>query len=207
MKRELILVTWLGILGPAQPVGADIYNLGPGLWAAAVPSDEFDFFAAPRFEGRQHQQNWCWAACVQMTLNYHGLRVTQEEVVQRVFGRQVDAPGSPEMILTALSGWAPDQRGRFSAIHASPYVMRGSDIVRDLAHRWPLIVGLSERRGGHAYVLTAVEYSVDPRNNEPIFHGVVLRDPWPGRRSRVKLDWATFERKLTFMARVSVTRH
>ena len=201
------MATLVGVLVPSSPAPADIFDLGRGMYAAGVPSKEFDFFAAPRFEGRQRQQNWCWAACVQMTLNYHGLQMTQEDVIQRIFGAQVDAQGSPEMILEALSGWAPDERGRYSAIHASPYVKRGSDIVRDLAHRWPLIVGLTERRGGHAYVLTAVEYTVDPRNNEPIFHGVVLRDPMPGRRSEVRLDWPTFERKLTFMARVSVARH
>jgi hypothetical protein len=141
-----------------------------------------------------------------MTLNYHGLYVTQEQVVQRIFRAQVDRPGNSSMILAALSGWAPDTRGRFSTIHASPYIMRGSTIVKDLANRWPLIVGLRGQPIGHAYVLTAVYYRVDPRNNEPIFQQVVLRDPWPSRTSRTTMSWTAFQRNLQFISRVYVRR-
>jgi len=203
-KTRLLLM--LLSVSVATPVSAEIVQVRPGLFAAGVPSAQFDFFAARGHQGRQRQQNWCWAACVQMTLNYHGLRVSQEEVVQRVFGAQVDRPGTPQMILAALSGWAPDQRGRYSVIHATPYVMRGSTIVRDLANRWPLIIGLRGQPVGHAYVLTGVYYTVNPYNNEPVFQHVILRDPWPGRPSRVEVPWVVFQQKLMFMARVSVSR-
>lgn len=140
-----------------------------------------------------------------MVLNYHGLYVTQEQIVQRIFGQLIDQPGDAQMILTALSGWAPDARGRYSTIHATPYVLRGSDIVRDLANRWPLIVGLRGDPVGHAYVLTGVYYTVD-QYNEPVFQSVILRDPWPTTSSRNEMSWGEFERKLMFMARVSVSR-
>lgn len=200
-STALLAVLVMCLVSPAK---ADIIQIQPGLFAAGVPSQQFNFFAAPLEQGRQRQQNWCWAACVQMTLNYHGLRVSQEEIVQRIFGAQVDQPGTPEMILTALSGWAPDQYGRYSAIHASPYVFRGSTIVGDLANRWPLIVGLRGQPVGHAYVLTGVYYTVNIYDNEPMFQSVVLRDPWPGRQSRIEMPWAIFQQNLMFMARVSV---
>ena len=186
-------------------VRSDMQQLGPNLFVAGVPSAEFEFFAAPSHSGRQRQANWCWAACVQMTLNYHGLIVSQEQVVERIFGARIDAPGEPHQILAALSGWAPDVRGRFSTIHASPYVMQGSDIVNDLAYKWPLIVGLRGEPIGHAYVLTAVEYAVGP-GNQPIFTKALLRDPWPTSPSRNEMPWAEFQSRVQFMARVSVTR-
>lgn len=191
----------------AAPARADLEQLGPNYFVAGVRSGEFDFFAAPLQEGRQRQQNWCWAATVQMVLNYHGLRVSQEAVVARIFGALVDRPGDPAQILEALSGWAPDVRGRFSQIYATPYVMRGSEIVQDLAHKWPLIVGLRQPNAqiGHAYVLTAVFYSVGP-GNEPVFDKVVLRDPWPTNESRIELGWNEFRARTQFMARVSVQR-
>ncbi|MCS7081137.1 MAG: hypothetical protein NZ585_13950 [Chloracidobacterium sp.] len=185
---------------------ADIRPLGPNLFVAGVPSGAFEFYAAPEQDGRQRQANWCWAACIQMTLNYHGLYVTQEQIVARVFGGLVDAPAGPHEILAALSGWAPDRRGSFSAVYADPYVWHGAQIIQDLAYRWPLIVGLARPGAiGHAYVLTAVVYSVGPYG-EPILHRVVLRDPWPGSPSRVEMSWQEFQARVQFAARVYVRR-
>jgi ABC-type bacteriocin/lantibiotic exporter with double-glycine peptidase domain len=180
--------------------------LDQNLFVAGVPTAEFDFFAAPSQGGRQRQSNWCWAACIQMVLNYHGLFVDQADIVQRIYGAQVDLPAQPELILAALTGWAPDVRGRFSTVQATPYTFSGAQIVQDLAYRWPLIVGLANPDGsGHALVLTAVYYSVDALNN-PIFLRVVLRDPWPENPSRQEMPWDEFQQRLTFMAHVYVQR-
>jgi hypothetical protein len=181
--------------------------MGNNYYIAGVPSDQFEYFTAAQQGGRQRQSNWCWAACIQMVLNYHGLYITQEQIVQRVFGMQVNSPGQPQQILAALSGWAPDYRGRYSSIYASPYIMQGSEIVRDLAYRWPLIVGLKNPQGGigHAFVLTGVYYQTDAYN-QPVFYKVELRDPWPGNPSRQELTWLEFQQRLMFIAKVYVAR-
>jgi hypothetical protein len=170
-----------------------IQQLGPNYFVAGIPTAEFEFFAAPQFLGKQRQSNWCWAACVQMVLNYHGLYVSQEQVVQRIYGTLIDRPAGPQQILNALSGWAPDVRGRYSAIHTQYGVYSASDIVSNLSFKWPIIVGLQNPtlRIGHAYVLTAIYYSVDAYNN-PIVHKVALRDPWPKSPSRQELSWQQF---------------
>lgn len=185
---------------------ADIQQLDSNLFVAGVQSNEFEYFTSPQIIGRQRQSNWCWAASIQMVLNYHGLYVRQEEIVQRIYGQQTDQPANPNQILAALSGWAPDTRGRYSTIHASPYVLSGNQIVQDLAQKWPMIVGLQNPGAiGHAVVLTAIIYSVD-RFNNPVFHGVVIRDPWPGSASRQELSWDEFQSRLNFIARVYVQR-
>ena len=141
-----------------------------------------------------------------MVLNYHGLYVSQEQIVARVFGGLVDSPASSEEILAALSGWAPDNRGRYSSIYADPYVFNDPDLVWNLAYKWPIIVGLQSAPIGHAYVLTAVHYRLDPYG-VPIVEKVVLRDPWPTRPSRQELNWAEFRKRLMFSAGVYVRRH
>lgn len=196
-----LFVTTSLIMALATASIAEIRQLAPNYYVAGVRSGEFQYFAA-----RQRRQNWCWAACVQMVLNYHGLYVQQEQVVQRIFGQQVDEGGTPEQILYALRGWAPDARGRFSEIHATPFMINNSSVVSDLVHRWPLIVGLDNPDGsGHAYVLTAVYYSLDSYNR-PVIDKVVLRDPWPENESRQEMSWSTFESRRSFAARIHVHR-
>lgn len=153
-------------------------------------------------------QNWCWAACIQMVLNYHGLYVDQGQIVDRIFGVRVDRPATGEQILAALTGWAPDSRGRRSAIYANAQDLSPASVVDDLDKKWPLIVGLAGPRGaasGHAYVMTAAYFSRD-QWGQPIIHRVVLRDPMPGFPSRIELDADEFGQRLQFATRVYVQR-
>lgn len=188
---------------------ADTMPLGDtGYFVAGVPSKEFVHFAAPEGAGKQRMQNWCWAACIQMVLNYHGLYVDQQDIVNRVFGATVDRPANGEQLLAALTGWAPDTRGRRSAIYADAYNLDPATVINDLDKKWPLIVGLEGARGvatGHAYVMTAAYFSRDQMGN-PTIHRVVLRDPFPGYESRVEMDAAEFGQRLQFATRVYVER-
>lgn len=217
------LVSLLLILTPA--VHGAVWTIGPNSYIAGVPTDKFRYSAAPEVEGRQRQENWCWAACVQMVLNFHGLCVNQEQVVQRIYGQQVNRPATNAQILTALSGWAPDECGRPAAITASPYAWDEA-VIDDLAYDWPLIVGLDNKDGsGHAYVLTAVQfhndtyvqgytrrfwlgrwYSVPVYAQRPVFDYVYLRDPWPSNASKQTIAYSDFKSNLLFADRVRVMR-
>ena len=203
IARLLLLLTLLC----AVPGWADRAQIGPNEYQAGIPSEQFVYFAAAESAGRQRSQNWCWAACIQMVLNYHGLYVQQEDIVRRVFGSTVDAPAGPQQILMALSGWAPDQRGGMAQIQADARNLDPVTVIQDLEYRWPLIVGLTDRQGqtGHAYVMTAVYYHVEP-GSAPIIYRVVLRDPYPTRESRVELTAQDFMARCTFMTRVHVLR-
>ncbi|WP_156815179.1 papain-like cysteine protease family protein [Amphritea japonica] len=207
LKGLMRILAMSFIMAHSAISNADIYQLQQNLFVAGIQSGEFDYFASPNKNGRQRQANWCWAASIQMVLNYHGLYVSQEQVVQKIYGGQIDQPANSNQILNALTGWAPDNRGRSSSIYAKPYTSSGRELVQALANKWPLIVGLRNPNGGigHAVVLTAVYYSVDQFNN-PILNGVVLRDPWPGSPSRQKLSWNEFQSRLMFMTQVYVER-
>jgi len=211
MKRRSILISLVVALvfHFSGYCAADTVPLGDtGYFVAGVPSQEFVHFAAPESAGKQRMQNWCWAACIQMVLNYHGLYVDQQDIVSRVFGATVDRPANGDQIMKALTGWAPDSRGRRSAIYADAYNLDPATVINDLDKKWPLIVGLQGARGvatGHAYVMTAAYFSQNP-NGVPTIHRVVLRDPFPGYESRIELDSNEFSQRLQFATRVYVER-
>ena len=192
----------------ASAVGwADKSQVGPNEFVVGVPSDQFTFFAAPSSTGRQRNANWCWAACIQMVLNYHGLSVTQEEIVARVFGQTIDHTAGPAQILFALQGWAPDSRGGKSRIVARELTMTQEGVLHDLEYRWPLVVGLKGKANatGHVYVLTAAYYRVDG-NGTPVIYEVILRDPWPTAPSKVSMSMEEFTQRCTFSTRIHVQR-
>lgn len=205
MKRPLsflILLLAIFSISPAQ----SIQQLGPNYFVAGVPTSEFDAWAAERVSGNQRQQNWCWAACSQMVLNYHGLYVTQEQLVNKIYGGLVDRPADELQIRRALSGWAPNVKGNFSYIYCQSGFQSVNEITQALAAKWPLIVGLqTPYGGGHAYVLTAIYYSTDPYNNT-LPDKVVLRDPMPGRDGRIVMGWQSFSRNLLMALKVWVSR-
>jgi hypothetical protein len=187
--------------------GQSIRRLGANYFTAGIPSQEFEYFSAAQHAGRQRQTNWCWAACVQMVLNYHGLYVTQEQVVQKIYGNLIDQPAGHQQIMYALSGWAPNVQGGISQIYCESGLSSANEITTNLANKWPLIVGLRNPQGGigHAYVLTAIYYSTDLYNNT-IPNKVVLRDPWPTSPSRQEMSWYEFSNRLMMVFKVWVTR-
>ncbi len=110
-----------------------------------------------------------------MILNYHGLYVSQEQIVNKIFGTLECQPGTDADIVNGLSGWAPDVRGRASEIHSQAGFSTPTEIVNNLAYKWPLLVCLSNGDGsGHAEVMTGIYYSLDQYNN-PIVDKVILR--------------------------------
>lgn len=197
IKLLLFPVIFLSLISSADAQRA-IRQLDRNYYVAGPPSGEIKDIAA-----KQRCMNWCWAASVQMVLNYHGLYVQQEQIVQKVYGSLPCRTGNAQHIMSALSGWAPDSRGRYSQIYSQYGVYSGADIVDQLSRRWPIIVGL--RQEGHAYVLTAVYYSVDRWNN-PVIDKVVLRDPWPTKPSRQEMPWDVFLAKQPEFFKVWVNR-
>jgi hypothetical protein len=162
----------------------EVDRYGNKIYAVGVFKDVFEYHKAT-----QEGENWCWAACVQMVLHYQGLRIEQRDLVRRALGNVVDRPGDSEDIATAAHGW----RVNGKTIVAKIGSISESDLIDDLAYRYPVIVGLSipGQNVGHAYVLTAIFFYYD-RTGRRIPFEVVLRDPSPGRVSRTVLSWNNF---------------
>jgi hypothetical protein len=79
---------------------ANVQQIGPNYFVAGVNTEQFNYVAA---NSRQRANNWCWAACIQMVLNYHGLYITQEDIVRQCYGGLYDAPGGYEQFSVGLN--------------------------------------------------------------------------------------------------------
>lgn len=167
--------------------GQIFYSKDDGLYWAAVETSYFKAFVA-----RQHSENWCWAACTQMVLNYQGVDVTQEQVVERVFGFCIDKPGSAEDIVKGAKGWYV---GGHKINAKYDYYFVPQKIIEDLVNKYPLVVGLRMpgQTVGHAYVLTGMSFKKQGESVYP--QSVILRDPWPDNQSRVVLTWHDFSNR------------
>lgn len=205
LNYTILLVFILPLTPIVSKIHAEVWNLGGGLYAAGVRSDEFEFTAAPQGMGRQWQDQWCWAASIQMVLNFHGIPVTQPEIVNRGLGAVINQGGDEAAILRALNNMAIDVRGLPVQIVADSQRVSTRSIVEALSNKWPLIVGLTMPGIRHAVVLTAVEYSISP-NGDPIPVSAIIRDPWPMNQSLQRIPWADFLGACTFAAHVYIER-
>jgi hypothetical protein len=177
---------------------SDTAQLEPGVFVSGVPSTRFELAAGPDDQGKQRKDLWCWAATTQMVLNFHGVSIVQEDIVQRAFGdlRNMGA-SSATQIGQVIEGWSlVDRQGKSWALDA-----KGTEqvdlipMIEDLHFNSPLIVALYNEQGmsgdGHAYVLSAMTYRVDARGFVfPI--SVDLRDPWPESPSHSRISWEEF---------------
>ena len=76
----VLFATWAASANPQAPVSDEPVTTGPTL-TVGIPTETFNFVAST-----QRSTNWCWAASIQMTLNYYGVAITQEEIVARTYG-------------------------------------------------------------------------------------------------------------------------
>lgn len=189
LKTAILVFTLILAITPAtlfsqNRKGEIFYSKDDGLYWAAIKTSYFKAHVA-----RQRSENWCWAACTQMVLNYQGVNVSQEQIVERVFGFQIDRPGTAENIVQGASGWYVDGH----TIGAKyDYSFIPQKLIDDLVNKYPLVVGLSMpgQNVGHAYVLTGLSFQ---KQGDVIYpQSVILRDPWPDNQSRVILSWDDF---------------
>lgn len=154
-----------------------------------IPSANFNFFAAS-----QQADEWCWAASIQMILNYYSIPIAQSQIVQRVYGAVVNQPGSDAAINASLNGWAINVQG-------APHIVR-SVVAQGLPAPVVLLDQLNRGRpilltfitgpnSGHAVVITAASYR--PTQAGPYITSLVTRDPWPSQANvaadgRVEID-------------------
>jgi hypothetical protein len=129
-----------------------------------------------------------------MVLNLAGVQVTQEQVVQRIFGGDINSGGTVPQIMGALSGWAFTGTGKSVQLYPS-MLTNDAEMIDDLSHGWPIIAALSNGDGtGHAEVVTAVKFAQGFGNTISLT-SVVLRDPWPYNASRVEMPYEQFARR------------
>jgi len=190
--RRLVIIIWLSLIfaiSEAQNYsGGTLFQIGnSNVYCAAVRTEHFVNHVAV-----QRGSNWCWAACVQMVLNYQGVNVSQETIVRKIYGDLKDLPGTADQIVKGANGWVANGK---RIVARQTYTVSAMSFVEDLAYKYPLIVGLSipGQTVGHAYVMTGITFAdVD---GECYPQKVILRNPAPwldSKSSREELSWYEF---------------
>ncbi len=157
--------------------------------ATVIPLRPLDSTAAPALAPAgqslpvpavsQRSENWCWAACMQMVINFFGNPADQCDIVNRHFGQTTccQAPNdpacnqslSPSDVVSAYNSW-----GR--SAQATMYT--GFDLLqREIGAGRPVQVGFVGNQGGaHAAVARGV--GMGPQG--PV---VIVNDPFYGSGS------------------------
>lgn len=151
-----IILTLCCAVAEAQTFrGGEIFRIKDSdVYWAAVKTTYFQEYVA-----RQEEDCWCWAACVQMVLNYQGVKVDQEDVVRRAKGMRVNDGGTAYDIQRAADGWNTGTHVIAASVD-NPYYVTAQTFITDLIDKYPLIIGLDMpgQTMGHAYVLTGISF-------------------------------------------------
>lgn len=177
--KKLNIVTLLCVL-MAFSVASHAQFPSQQLQYVGIPAAQMNYFAAA-----QNNSQWCWAAAIQMVLNYYDVDITQEQIVARTYGTDPygnlpNWPGSFQAITVALNNWSIDNDGDPYQVMASLNwgAPTPSILLSELQAGRPVIVGYSSGpNSGHAVVITAASFTSSSIG--PIIQSVVVRDPWP----------------------------
>ena len=153
-------------------------------FTVGIPTNQMNYFAAG-----QEKSQWCWAASIEMVLNYYGVDIAQKQIVARTYGRDPfgqlpNWTGSIQTIHRNLNNWGIDNFGYPYTVMAqmgngapSPTVL-----INELSNGRPVIIGYrTGPNSGHAVVVTAVSYV--PTASGPYIQTITVRDPWPSREN------------------------
>ena len=164
-------------------------------------STEFDYFTAS-----QRDIGYCWAAAVQMVLNYQNIPVDQEFIVRQIRGDSPDRTGSLSDITNALSGTSLNILGTPAILYVNPFGYYGSELVADVATNWPVIAGLKDEGAaiGHVVVVAGVEFSMYVYG-DVIIHKVLVFDPFVEEEDGKWMSCEDFRHLADFFVRTRVT--
>ena len=151
---------------------------------------------------RQYKDNWCWAACVQMVLDYCGIEVAQSKIVERAYGNTYDLTANKNDIVSAINGW---HIGGHTVWASYERYKNAKTLIDAITSGRPLIVGLNERytSTGHAYVLTHIFFTRDYNGNMTPTKVVVVNPANSGDLEE-SLDWSEFYNRINTI--ISITK-
>lgn len=150
----------------------------------------------------QYKENWCWAACVQMVLDYYDLYVSQTTIVKRTYGNEYNITANKNDIVGAIDGWYI--RGHVVKAKYERY-KSAKTLIDAVSSGHPLIVGLNENSSiGHAYVLTHIFFKND-YNGDMTPTRVVLLNPANSYDLEESLDWSEFYNRINTI--ITVTKN
>jgi hypothetical protein len=165
----------------SHSAAAQVCDFRPG--SGTVCRSEVDLEG---IEAIQQRSEWCWAACIENLFSHYGHDVPQTRIVEEAYGDIQNIPAQAWQVSSSLNRtWTDEDGNRFRSRLVAAYdqdagliAISDAFIVDALAHDRPLVLGA----GGHAVLLTAVDYTLYA--GYPVPQTAECFDPWPGRGNR-----------------------
>ncbi len=171
------------------------------VYYVGIPGSKLNYVSAA-----QEKAQWCWAASIQMVLNYYDIDITQRQIVERTYGKDVfgdlpDWAASIETIHSNLNNWSVDNKGKTYIVNAQfgagapePFFL-----IEELSHQRPVIIGYQSESGGHAVVVTALSYYESAIG--PVIRSIVVRDPLSsnceaGKKGRIEYEASSLANRI-----------
>ncbi|QKJ30778.1 hypothetical protein HQ865_13800 [Mucilaginibacter mali] len=138
-----------------------------------------------------------WATCIMMVLNYNGLNVQVDQILNLNSNRAAASHNSPQDLMFAINRTSPHDWGADSRIYTSTATLDPDVIFDELSAGRPLILGTgAANMEGRAFVLTAMTYTIkfDANGQQTGItpQTVTIRDPWPQAIASRVVNWADF---------------
>lgn len=178
LKRFRLVVFLMLTIGITQQTFSQQLNY------VGIKTENFNYYASS-----QRNSNWCWAASIQMILNYYGVNITQEQIVEKSYGKSANGnlpnwTGSFNVITSNLNKLSADNDGEKYKVAAT--ISYGAPtpayLIQELSAQHPVLIGYqTSATSGHAVVVTACSYTQSAYG--PIIQSIVVRDPWPTQQN------------------------
>jgi|GEM_PF-6924310 len=155
-------------------------------WSQLVYSGIERETITPIYSERQNTE-WCWAANVQLIMNYYGAKVSQEDIIKRSFDVRDPYTSLPKWneklkaITSRLNGWHINYNNSKYLLHVN--LVKGSPspelLLKELKNDNPVIlVDSISADSSRPIVCTAVGFL--PGYYGPVIKELMVRDVMPG---------------------------
>lgn len=135
----------------------------------------------------QHDQQQCWAACIESVLRHHGIMVNRDMLTHKT----QDAGGN---LLTNLNG--TDYFGQPYQVQTRHHVIDPEVMLEEIVHNRPMITGTMK----HPVVLTGLQFKRYDDHSQVL--DATVYDPWQGTvRSMGGREYANMDFAASFKVR------
>jgi hypothetical protein len=132
----------------------------------------------------QIQNQWCWAASIEMAFRYYGYFIPQAEIVRQTWGVIINMPAQPADIMYAVNRTYTDANGKTFRVQGI-ILNNWNQATFSLGNDKPVLVGSQ----GHMTLLYGLQYHFGTnlagnQTTQTFFDEAAVIDPWPGNGVR-----------------------
>ncbi len=164
------------------------------IYHAGLNSNELFLKAMPKHRITQKSSNLCWAACVQLVLQYQGIKINQKKIVNQVLGVYQNLTVRTSFLVEKINNWHITISKKTFLIAATSKKLNKKNIIQHLLKNNLIILGMGDKTNGHMYVLYGVDYKIIDNNNF-VIEKIYTYNPLPRDKFLNSFSWSEITNK------------